>query len=185
MRTATERYFLAIPLPDFVQAALAQLREDRKGFHWTAAANRHLTLKFIGDCTAEQRERIEIALSPVTVSRFFVQLGGMGVFPRRGPAKVIWVGVAPIHPHLFALHQQIDDTLFGLGIEPDKTRYTPHVTIARSRDASPETIRQYLKKHPDFETPPFFPRTYCLVQSVLGAGPPRHHIVWENELPEA
>jgi len=181
----TERLFLAIPLPDLVKDVLIRLRQDRKGFHWTEPDNLHLSLKFIGDCRSEDRERIEAALKAVTIRQFPIQIGGLGVFPRRGRPNVLWAGVERAHPHLFALHKHIDDTLFGLGFEPDRTRYSPHVTIARCRDASQDSVRQFLKQNLEFGAPPFFPDVYVLVRSVLGYGPPRHHILWENALTKA
>jgi 2'-5' RNA ligase len=182
MATPTERLFLAIPLPDYVKDALASLSEKQLGFHWTAPVNLHLTLKFIGDCTPEGREEIEATLSLITVRQFCIQVGGLGVFPQHGHPGVIWASVLRPHPHLFALHQHLNDALFGLGIEPDKTRYIPHVTLARCREASAESVKQYLKKHPDFETAPFFPEYYCLIRSVLGAGPPQHDVIWEKPM---
>jgi 2'-5' RNA ligase len=182
MTAPNERLFLAIPLPDFVKDALAYLVEVHKGFQWTEAANVHLTLKFIGDCTPEQREQIETALSPITVRQFCIQIGGLGVFPRRGHPAIIWAGVLRPHPHLFALHQHLNDTLFGIGIEPDTTRYIPHVTLARCGEASAESVKQFLKKHPDFETAPFFPESFCLIRSILGDEAPQHHVIWENPL---
>ncbi len=182
MPAPSERLFLAIPLPAIVREALGGLQEARRGFRWTEPENLHLTLKFIGDCTAEGRETIVTALSAVNVRRFPVTIEGLGLFPRRGPPGVLWAGVAKPHPHLFALHQQIDDTLFGLGIEPDRIRYTPHVTLARVREASPGSVNEFVKQHRNAGAPPFFPDRYSLIRSILNHGSPLYEPIWEQTL---
>ena len=170
-----ERLFLALTFPERVRETLGELVEARPGFRWVPAGNRHLTLKFIGTVAEEERERMVERLAKVSVRSFPVTLGGVGTFPEApAPPKVVWTGVLRAHPHLFALHKRIDDTLFRMGVAPDTRRYRPHATIARVGDAPPESVAQYVKARAGFEAPPVFAESFALVRSELSGGAPRH-----------
>jgi len=75
----------------------------------------------------------------------------MGSFPARGQPQVIWIGVGAGHPQLFYLHKRVQDVVLATGLEPDLRPWHPHITIARCRDVSAESVRPFLKKHTDFD----------------------------------
>jgi 2'-5' RNA ligase len=66
---------------------------------------------------------------------------------------------------LFQLQKRIEDALFNIGIEPERRLYQPHITVARVNHASPETVRQYLKRHKEFATAPFKVEAFHLFRS--------------------
>ena len=178
MEGVNERLFLAIAFPERVREALEALVEARPGFRWVPAANRHLTLKFVGPVTPDRRARMVERLGAIALRGFPVTLGGIGTFPEApAPPKVVWTGVLRAHPHLFALHKRINDTLFGLGIAPDTRRYRPHATLARVGDAPAGSVAQYVKAHAAFEAPPFFAESFVLFRSEPGDGAPRYTAV--------
>ena len=92
---AMQRLFVAIDVPETVRAELAGLAEPLEGVVWTRPEQLHLTLRFIGE--TEKREGLEAALERVRVEPFILPVGGIGVFPHRGPAKVLWAGVGRAH----------------------------------------------------------------------------------------
>lgn len=169
-----KRLFVAIDLPDYVRDSLRSLREELKGFHWVAPERLHLTLKFIGDVPGQFQDDIERALDTFEVGRFFLPVQGIGRFPDHGTAHAVWAGVGNGHPRLFQLQKRIDDALFNIGIEPEKRRYQPHLTLARVNRASQETVRQYLKRHDAFEAPPFRVKQFHLYRSEIEEGHWRH-----------
>jgi 2'-5' RNA ligase len=163
-----KRLFLAIELPEYVKDRLATLcEEDLKGFHYVPRERFHLTLKFIGDIPGQLQEDVEAAIDPIEVHSFLLPIEGLGSFPPNGRSHAVWAGVSSAHPRLFQLHKRIEDALFNIGIEPEKRIYHPHITIARVNHAAEETIKQFLKRHPDFGAAPFKVDEFHLLQSQL------------------
>jgi 2'-5' RNA ligase len=163
-----KRLFLSIDLPDYVKDSLERLTEDSvKGFHYVPRDRFHLTLKFIGDIPGQFQSEIEAAIDPIEVHPFLLPIEGLGSFPPNGKAHAVWAGVSSAHPRLFQLHKKIEDALFGIGIEPEKRIYHPHITIARVNHAADETVKQFIKRHPDFGAAPFKVEEFHLMQSAL------------------
>jgi 2'-5' RNA ligase len=162
------RLFLAIAIPDPVADSLDRVREPMKYVRWIPREQLHLTLKFIGDVDNTFAHNIGEAVSRVKVRPFLLACEKLGVFPVRGSPQVLWADVGAGHPHLFALQKHLEDTCFRLGIEPEKRRYRPHVSLARIRSGADEIIRQFLKKHPTCPTPPFRVDRFALYRSDPG-----------------
>jgi 2'-5' RNA ligase len=166
-----KRLFLAIDLPEYVRDSLETLCEESlKGFHYVPRERFHLTLKFIGDIPGQFQKDIEAAIDPIEVHSFLLPIEGLGSFPPNGHPHAVWAGVASAHPRLFQLHKRIEDALFSIGIEPEKRIYHPHITIARVNHAADETVKQFLKRHPDFGAAPFKVEEFHLLQSAVIEG---------------
>lgn len=165
---STARLFIAIDLPTSLREQLAALCEPVRGFAWTRPEQLHLTLRFLGDVELAARDSLEAALARVNVEPFVLPVAGMGSFPPRGPARVVWVGVGRGHPRLHQLRQQIDDGVLGTGLNPDLRHFQPHLTLARVRPEAPrDAAAQFLKRHRDFETAPFRVTSFVLYASEL------------------
>ncbi|MEX0321221.1 MAG: RNA 2',3'-cyclic phosphodiesterase [Puniceicoccaceae bacterium] len=173
-----KRLFLSIDIPDYVKDSLETLTEDKvKGFHYVPRERFHLTLKFIGDIPGQFQSEVEAAIDPIEVHQFLLPIEGLGSFPPQGKPHAVWTGVSSAHPRLFQLHKRIDDALFNIGIEPEKRIYHPHITIARVNHAADETVKQYLKRHPDFGAAPFKVEEFHLMRSEVIDG----HRVYNKE----
>lgn len=155
MRTLFKRLFVAVNPPDYVRDALGELKQEARGIQWIPPERHHLTLKFIGEIDPDAEERICRAFDKIDSGSFILPLGRVGVFPESGPPQVIWAGVGGGHPRLYKLQHTVQDTLFNLGYDPGKRAFQPHITLARCHGASGEWVRQWLKKHRDFEGPAF------------------------------
>lgn len=172
-----KRLFLAIDLPDYVKERLASLTDPAlKGFHWVPTERFHLTLKFIGDVPGQFQPDIEAAIDRIQVHSFLLPIEGLGSFPPIGKAHAVWTGLSSGHPRLFQLHKRIDDALFGIGIEPEKRIYHPHITIARVNHAADELVRQFIKRHHDFGAAPFRVEAFHLLQSEVEEGKRRYRV---------
>jgi 2'-5' RNA ligase len=101
------------------------------------------------------------------VETILLPLIGLGTFPSKGWPKIIWIGVGTGHPHLFQLHKRVQEALLGAGLEPDLRSFHPHVTLARCRDVSPQTIRPFLKTHADFDAGLIHVESFQLNSSAL------------------
>lgn len=166
-----KRLFLSIDLPEYVKDSLEALSgEEVKGFNFVPRERYHLTLKFIGDIPGQFQEEVEKAIDPIEVHTFLLPIEGLGSFPPNGHPHAVWAGVASAHPRLFQLHKKIEDALFNIGIEPEKRIYHPHITIARVSHAADETVRQFIKRHPDFGAAPFKVEQFHLMRSEVIEG---------------
>lgn len=133
------RVFLAIELTPTVRAALARAQEKlrRTGARvtWTAEANLHLTLFFLGTITRSRLERV-CAMADACLAEhpsFALHLVGLGAFGSSRMPRVLWAGVDSPPPALFALHAALEKGLDTLGFEPEKRPWSPHVTLGRVR----------------------------------------------------
>ena len=161
-----KRLFLSIDVPEYVKDSLETLSDEpQKGFHYVPRDRFHLTLKFIGDVPGQFQKDIEAAIDPIDVHAFLLPIEGLGSFPPKGHPHAVWAGCSSAHPRLFQLHKRIEDALFNIGIEPEKRIYHPHITIARVNHAADETVKQFLKRHPDFGAAPFKVEAFHLMQS--------------------
>ena len=162
------RIFVALQPTDPAREALAALADDVPGVRWVRAAQLHLTLRFIGEVTAEDTEKIVDALSQVRVQPFFLELTGTGGFPPRGPAGILWAGIGHGHPLLHQLRQQVDDRLLTTGVPFELRAFVPHFTVGRCRDAVPVAVAHWLKRHRNFVGPTWPVRQFHLMASNPG-----------------
>ena len=97
--------------------------------------NIHITLKFLGDTDEGLVPDIERVMKSAVagVPPFRMRLKGAGAFPNLGRISVVWAGIEGAE-NLGAIARKIDEGLKPLGFEPEKRRFSPHVTIARVRD---------------------------------------------------
>jgi RNA 2',3'-cyclic 3'-phosphodiesterase len=182
--TPEKRLFVAL-LPEAPErAAIAQLVQPLAGFRWTPPAHLHLTLRFIGEVPGEVVARTEEILRRVRVEPFWLELAGVGRFPPRGAASVVWVGCASTHPRLHQLRQQVDDALLSLGLPLELPPFVPHLTIARVREAAPGTVNDFLKRHRDFTGPAWPVRAFALMESARQPAGINHEVLRAYPLSE-
>ena len=165
---SAERLFIAIPLPETLREQITGLYDPMRNIAWTRPSQLHLTLRFLGDVDDRYGKSIEERLERVEVEPFLISLSGVGSFPPRGPARVIWVGAGHAHPRLGQLRQQIDDAVLATGLPIDVRLFHPHVTLGRVRnDATPGAAIEFIKRHRDFEAAPFRVEAFQLFASEL------------------
>ena len=164
---SAKRLFVSIELPESMTKSLAELDPHLRGVRWLEPRQLHLTLAFLGNIGAEIQETLSDKLHAISWKSFFLPLVGLGTFPSKGWPKIIWIGVGSGHPHLFQLHKRVQEALLAAGLEPDLRSFHPHVTLARCRDVSPQTIRPFLKSHADFDAGMIRVESFCLNSSQL------------------
>jgi 2'-5' RNA ligase len=170
---AAARLFVALVPPAAVRAELAALAEPLAGVRWTPEDNLHLTLRFIGDAEPEKQTRIETALARVHVEPFILPVGGVGLFPSRGPARVLWAGTANGHTRLYQLRKQVDEALLSVDTALDVHSFHPHFTLGRlGHEYDPKPLARFLDRHAAFEGPPFRVAEFHLMTSELAPGRP-------------
>jgi len=132
------RSFVAVEIPAEIQSALARsiapLQKDlpKPLIRWVASQNVHLTLKFLGDVSPANLERLAEALKVEALNHetFSMSVGGLGAFPTPHRARVIWIGLeAPVE--LIVLLRGVEAVAARLGYAPEDRPFSPHLTVGR------------------------------------------------------
>ena len=139
------RLFLATELsPDVLAAAAAaadRLQRDiaRAAPHavlrWIARDNLHITLWFFGEVPEHRFAALRDVLDGLDVAAFDLRVGGAGTFPASGSPRVVWFGLPEGRDGLQAVYVRLRARLAPLGFEPEKRPFSPHLTVARVKDA--------------------------------------------------
>src|SRR6185295_8242261 len=112
-------------------------------------------------------ERLRETLSAVRVpAAFFLPVIGVGVFGGDWP-KVVWAGVGKGHPHLFALHQHLQDAVLQAGLEADLKPFHPHITLGRLKGVSRAALKPFLRKYAETEFGLWKVADFVLFSSIL------------------
>jgi 2'-5' RNA ligase len=164
---SAKRLFVSIELPESVRQRLGEMDPHLRGVRWLEPRQMHLTLSFLGDVSSEIQETLMEKLRAISWKAFFLPLVGLGTFPSKGWPKIVWIGVGTGHPHLFQLHKRVQEAVLAAGLEPNLRAFHPHVTLARCRDVSPQTIRPFLKAHATFDAAMIHVESFCLNSSEL------------------
>lgn len=160
------RLFVAIELPEWVKAELSSLSFGLPNANWVPDDQLHLTLRFIGEVDRFQFEEIATALTEVQLDPFDLVLEGVGTFPPRGTPKVLWVGLEKSEP-LQQLHRRVDSALHQAGVPPEGRKFSPHITLARLKDAPMSRLGPFLTGHALFKLEPFEIEEFHLFSSKL------------------
>ena len=127
------RLFVAIDIPDSIREQFREiqevLRQSRARLNLVDFESMHITLKFIGEVTGSSLSQINEALSGIEISPFSLDVGIIATNNPKTP-RVIWAEVQD-PGSCRNLAGLIDAALTPFGIEPEKRRFRPHITIAR------------------------------------------------------
>ena len=131
------RAFIAIGLPGELKAEIGELSSSLSvqipGVRWVPPENLHLTLKFLGDVDQAIIPDIQAILGRMAARHLPItaRLGGLEAFPNRRRPRIIWLGVTKGSDHLIDLAEDLSRGLTGLGFDPEKKKFTPHLTLGR------------------------------------------------------
>jgi 2'-5' RNA ligase len=120
--------FVALWPDDGTRARLAGVASE-----WSrrpiAAANMHMTLHFLGACTAEQMECYSKVLSRIDFKAFEINMDYIGTWRR---ARIQWLGSSEPPAALIDLVDRLEQVLASCGYQTEKRPFVPHVTLARN-----------------------------------------------------
>jgi len=165
------RLFTGLEIPPDVGEALSSLRGGLPGARWIDPENYHLTLRFIGDVDDVIAHEVADLLGQVKRDAFELRFEGVTSFGGRKPRAVV-AAVSPVQP-LFDVQAEHERLMQRIGLEPEGRKYTPHVTLARLRDASSYAVADYLSARGYFRTAAFRVSQFVLFSSraSIGGGP--------------
>ena len=168
------RLFVAIDLSDATRRLLADLDPHIRGVRWTDPPQMHLTLAFFGDVPQEVDLALREKLIGIEFGAFFLPVTSVGTFPAKGAPKIIWIGVGNAHPHLFQIHKRVHEAALAAGLQPELRPWHPHITIARCREVSGQSLRKFLQPNKDFDAGMIRVDAFHLYSSKLTPGGPIH-----------
>jgi RNA 2',3'-cyclic 3'-phosphodiesterase len=162
------RLFVALDLPWELRQRVAMLANAGiPGAKWVPPENYHITLRFIGETPTYQAEEIDHALASLKARGFSLTLSGVGTFDRSGRSMSLWVGVER-NPQLDHLQNKIETALQRIGLEPERRRFAPHVSLARLDNASEAKLVGFVQAHNLFRSEPVPIEHFTLFSSLLG-----------------
>lgn len=171
-----KRYFVAIELPDKLKESARALQESFPfQFKWSSCSTMHLTLTFIGDLIPREVEVGQEALSHINQPSFVLNTGRIGYFARKGVASVLWLGLAT-SPELLELKRAVDYQLDSQGIDHDRKRFFPHITLGRSKENRAHQVEQALESI-SLPEQQWCVEEFTLFQSVLMSQGAQHSVV--------
>lgn len=169
------RLFVGIDLPPRIKDLLADISGDLPDLRWVVPENLHLTLCFLGEVGQHRLLDLKEALEEVALegpAAFEMSLRGLGQFLMgKGEraltqGSILWVG-AQAGPELNRLQSRVKRALIDVDLPPEKKKFVPHVTLARSKFREPRGIHEYLEARHDFATEPFPVESFELFSSRL------------------
>ncbi|MBL6854488.1 MAG: RNA 2',3'-cyclic phosphodiesterase [Alphaproteobacteria bacterium] len=160
-----QRLFVALSIPDTVARAMALIQNGVPGARWQTREQLHLTLRFIGEVDGRDAAMIDDALAGIEATRFVLEPHGVGQFGNKNP-HALWAGVRP-NEALLHLQRKVETAMQRAGREPDRSKYVPHITLARLTRPNVGRVMDYLADHALFTPPPFAVDGFILYSSAL------------------
>lgn len=136
------RAFLACEIPVSIRQDILKWIKGTgasvNGVRWMGLEQMHLTLRFLGDVTAETLEQVQGCAREITASGVpcKLELKGVGVFSSLRRPRIVWVGLSGELEPLISLQSALEKSFKGLPIHQEKSErpFHPHLTIGRIRD---------------------------------------------------
>jgi len=161
------RLFVALELPWEVRERLARMSGGVPGARWLDAGQMHVTLRFIGEVDGHTRDDIEAALSKVNVAPFVLRVDGVGCFGVGKKARVLWAGLTA-NETLSRLQSKIETAIAKVGLEPERRKFHPHVTLARLKQPDVPRLSDFLARNGDLISEDLPVDHFTLFSSHLG-----------------
>jgi RNA 2',3'-cyclic 3'-phosphodiesterase len=142
------RLFIAInPEPeirDEVFTATEPLRHMLPDARWVAPELLHLTVKFLGERTPADADRLAALLDDIggryrTID-YTVQ--GIGAFPNLRRPAVVWISVLA-DAKLELLYHDTESACVEVGVSLEGRAFRPHITLGRIRNLKTELLRPF------------------------------------------
>ena len=151
---------------------------------WVEDNNLHLTLKFLGDTSPDQVEKVSEILDSVSrkFKKFSCRLQGFGYFKSKGMPRVLFVKIVDAKI-LEQLANELNNRLAGIGFEPDPRGFSPHLTLARIRFLkNKQAFYQTVEKYKEDDMQQLIVKELIFYQSILNFSGPVYKPLTVKEL---
>ncbi|MBU0536194.1 MAG: RNA 2',3'-cyclic phosphodiesterase [Nanoarchaeota archaeon] len=173
------RLFIAFDVSKEAHEELLRIQKGIEHAKINPVRKFHLTLKFLGEVSEDNAEKINEKLRKIKFKGFDAELGVVGVFPSEDYIKVIWVGLKP-EDKIIMLQQKIEEALSGFF--PKDIRFHPHITLARVRSVEDKTLLRECLKGLVPDKIRFKVGSFKLIKSELRPGGPVYEFLEEYGL---
>lgn len=138
------RCFIALPVSAEVKAEAAKIQSEivrenpGVAIKWTEPENFHLTLKFLGEISEAEAERVKNILAELAGRHraFFCGLKRFSGFPNLKQPNVLVVELEGGEKEGRELRQDLDAALTSAGfVFEDEKPWRPHLTLGRVKDS--------------------------------------------------
>lgn len=186
------RIFCALELPGEVRARvgayLDNLRQSLAGarVRWEAVEKLHLTIKFLGEVKVTRLDDLTQAVSNTAsrINNFELRIEGTGIFPPRGAARVLWLGVKDPSGELSRMRKLLEDECAAAGFAREERAFHPHLTLARLNQLPAAKARHAAELHlaSSFEASALTIEHLALVKSELRPSGSLHTVLSRHQL---
>ena len=163
------RLFIALPVPEEISAELSRLQSGVPDARWVPLENLHVTLCFAGNVQGGTTRDLEEELSDIAGPRFPVAIAGVEQFSSGKQPKAL-VALVERSDRLAWLHQKVTTVARNCGIEIERRKFRPHVTLARfsSNAETGHHIAQFMASFSTFRASPWIADHFALYSSRSG-----------------
>lgn len=178
------RAFLGLSPPPAALDALEALQTDLPLPHPVPRENLHLTLVFLGSHPRPVLEDLHLVLEGIRGLAVPMAFNGLGVFGGAKP-HTLFARVAPC-PALSHLQQKTYRAAEMAEIQPDRRRFTPHVTLSKLSGLEGDELAELqndMARRVGWRAGPFAVESFCLFRSTLRRdAPPVYEVLAEYPL---
>lgn len=133
------RLFVALDIDDHIRGKITLFLDGVRGFapeaRWVRPESLHVTLKFIGEKSGQEVERIKSALAASAAEAIAMRIRGYGFFPSAQAPRMFWIGIEGGSP-LTTLAVEVESQLAAIGTAKEEHDFSPHLTLARAAGGS-------------------------------------------------
>src|SRR5258708_30811143 len=166
------RLFVALPVPEEIADELLALQSGVPDARWIAPENFHVTLCFAGEVHGAMMRDFEEELSDIASPRFAVALAGVEQFSSGKQPRAL-VATVEKSDRLHWLQQKVSTVARNCGIELERRKFRPHVTLARfpAGAATGHHLAPFMACHSTCPTGPWIARHFGLYSRPGGPSP--------------
>lgn len=152
MNETTIRAFICFEVQEDLLRYLGEIIQQGRRFNepvsWSRPENIHLTLKFLGNITDEQRRQVASILHSTAEAyeAFDVLFDRTGAFPSFRRPRVLWIGCSVRSEPLHRLADHLENELARAGFERENRPFSPHLTLGRVKRANVPRTAKYLSE---------------------------------------
>ncbi len=162
------RLFIALVPPTPIKQQLLLLRRSIMGARWQNSDQMHITINFIGEVDNGSLPQIIEALSAVTFKPLELNINGVDFFGSSRQPRALYAKVTA-NPELLKLNKKLSNVLLEIDIKTDRKKFKPHITLARLKQASFQSVGQFIQAESLFKTEAFTLDKFHLLSSKLSS----------------
>jgi 2'-5' RNA ligase len=163
------RTFISIKLPLKILILIKEIQDSLPEFYGkkTEIKNLHLTLKFLGEISSENLEKVKNKLREIDFFKFEVELNELGFFDNSNTG-IVWISISNCEN----LQRVIDRALENLFVK--ERRFMGHITLARVKEV--KNKKNFLESIKRINVPKLFFTVdkFYLVESKLNKEGPEY-----------